>query len=49
VGMGAPASSRARLGSTIVRSLVGQIGATMEVISAPGQGTRTRLRFAQRA
>jgi PAS domain S-box-containing protein len=48
VGMGASASSRARLGSTIVRALVGQIGATMEVMSAPGQGTRTWLRFARR-
>ena len=42
-------SSRANLGSTIVRALVGQIGAEMNVVSAPGQGTRTRVRFPRRA
>jgi PAS domain S-box-containing protein len=48
VGMATSGTSRARLGSTIVRALVTQIGAEMDVTSSPGQGTRTRLRFSQR-
>jgi PAS domain S-box-containing protein len=48
VGMVGSAPSRARLGSTIVRSLAAQIGAEMAVTSAPGEGTRTRIRFLQR-
>ncbi len=49
VGMAASSGSRGRLGSTIVRALVAQIGADMAVTSAAGQGTRTVLRFPQRA
>jgi PAS domain S-box-containing protein len=45
VGMAAP---RAGLGSTIVRSLAAQIGATLDVMSAPGQGTQARLTFPRR-
>jgi PAS domain S-box-containing protein len=48
VGMTSPTTSRGRLGSTIVRALVAQIGAEMAVTSAPGKGTRTVLRFPKR-
>jgi PAS domain S-box-containing protein len=48
VGMALAAAPRASLGSTIVRALVAQIGADMAVTSAPGQGTRTVLRFPAR-
>jgi len=48
VGMAGSGAARTRLGSTIVRALVAQIGAEMDVTSAPGQGTRTWLRFPRR-
>jgi PAS domain S-box-containing protein len=48
VGIAATASPRGRLGSTIIRALAGQIGAEMDVTSAPGQGTSTRLRVPRR-
>jgi PAS domain S-box-containing protein len=48
VGMAASAAPRGKLGSTIIRALVAQIGAEMNVASAPGQGTRTVLRFPRR-
>jgi PAS domain S-box-containing protein len=48
VGMALPSTSRGRLGATIVRALVAQIGAEMAVTSAPGQGMRTVLRFPKR-
>jgi PAS domain S-box-containing protein len=48
VGLAGTGTPRAGLGSTIVRALVAQIGAAMDVESAPGEGTRTRLRFPRR-
>jgi PAS domain S-box-containing protein len=48
VGLAGAGTPRARLGSSIVRALVAQIGAAMDVESAPGEGTRTRLRFPRR-